>query len=250
MLDLSAPPKAISEFNEATDSVAGPPLAGGRSSTCKKRLPSIPNSSSAHNYLGLAYQDADEPARAQAEFETAAALDDKFPGSFLNLGRLALSQNNFVAANTQLEKAASLRPSDPAILTALAYAATRQPPVSQAIVTVGKVHELKHPGMGNAHYVAAVSAVELKDYSAAQSEFALFLQEDPANPLAATARYNLDILDRSQKANAAVRSCLCSACGFGRGERASKPGKLRSAEDYSLRMLTSDVRDAGLRPLR
>ena len=53
--------------------------------------------------------------------------------------------------------------------------------------------------MGNAHYVAAVAAVALNDYPVAQSELALFLQEDPANPLAPTARYNLDILSRSQQ---------------------------------------------------
>jgi len=58
----------------------------------------------------MAYLDADAAARAQAEFETAVALDPKFPGSFLNLGRLELSQNNLVAAESHLEKAAALRP--------------------------------------------------------------------------------------------------------------------------------------------
>jgi len=200
--DLSAPPKAISEFNEATT------LLRGRNSQeaiehLQKAVALYPKFVAAHNYLGLAYQDADEPALAQAEFEAAAALDGKFPGSFLNLGRLALSQNNFVAANAQLEKAASLRPSDPVILTSLAYAQHGNHEYREAIQTVGKVHELKHPGMGNAHYVAAVSAVELKDYPGAQSEFAVFLQEDPSNPLAATARHNLDILERNQQSFAA-----------------------------------------------
>ena len=72
----------------------------------------------------------------------------------------------------------------------------------RAIATVGRVHALKHPGMGNAHYVAAASAIELKNYSVAQTEFTLFLQEDSGNPLAATARHNLDILDRSLKTSA------------------------------------------------
>jgi VWFA-related protein len=201
-LDLGAPPKAINEFNEATT------LLRGRHSQeaiehLQKAVALYPQFVTAHNYLGLAYQDSDDAARAQSEFETAAGLDDNFPGSFLNLGRLALSQNNFAAANTQLEKAASLRPSDPAILTALAYAEEGNHQYREAIETVGKVHELKHPGMGNAHYVAAVAAVELKDYPVAQTEFALFLQEDPSNPLAATARRNLDILERHQKAVAA-----------------------------------------------
>ena len=119
-LDLAAPPKAILEFNQATS------MLRGRHSDeaiehLQKAVTIYPKFVTAHNYLGLAYQDADDLVRAQSEFETAAGLDDKFPGSFLNLGKLALSQNDFVLAGTQLEKAASLRPSDPVILTALAY---------------------------------------------------------------------------------------------------------------------------------
>ncbi len=198
LLDLDAPPKAINEFNEATTLLRGR-QAQEAIEHLQKAVALYPKFVAAHNYLGLAYQDADQPALAQNEFEAAAALDSKFPGSFLNLGRLALSQNNFAAANSQLEKAVSLRPSDPAILTALAYAQEGSHQYREAIQTVGKVHELKHPGMGNAHYVAAVAAVELKDYPLAQTEFALFLQEDPSNPFAATARHNLDILEANQK---------------------------------------------------
>ena len=201
-LDLAAPAKAVNEFNQATSL-----LRGQRSQEAiahlQKAITIYPKFISAHNYLGLAYQDMEDAARALSEFEIAASLDDKFPGSFLNLGRLALSQNNFVAADVHLGKAASLRPSDPAILTALAYAQHGNHQYREAIQTVGRVHALQHPNLGNAHYVAAAAAVALNDYPIAQSEFALFLQEDPANPLAATARHNLDILERNQKALAA-----------------------------------------------
>ena len=202
VLDLAAPAKAVAEFNQATSL-----LRGQRSQEAiahlQKAIAVYPKFVSAHNYLGLAYQDLDDAARAQSEFETAANLDDKFPGSFLNLGRLALSQNNFVVAGSQLQKAASLRPSDPAILTALAYAQHGNHQHREAIQTVARVHALQHPGMGNAHYVAAAAALALNDYPVAQGELTLFLQEDPANPLAATARHSLDILERNQKAGAA-----------------------------------------------
>src|ERR1019366_2664680 len=101
-LDLAAPAKAVNEFNQATSL-----LRGQRSQEAiahlQKAITLYPKFVSAHNYLGLVYQDLDDAARAQSEFETAANLDDKFPSSFLNLGRLALSQNNFVAAGLQLE---------------------------------------------------------------------------------------------------------------------------------------------------
>jgi len=197
-LDLAAPPKAINEFNQASAL-----LRGARSQEAiahlQKAIASYPKFVSAHNYLGLAYLDEDDAAKAQTEFETAADLDAKFPGSFLNLGRLALSQHNFAAADAQLQKAASLRPSDATVLTALAYAQYGNHQYRGAIETVARVHELQHQGMGNAHYVAAVAAVALNDLPVAQNQFSLFLQEDPANPLSATARNNLDILERNQK---------------------------------------------------
>ena len=172
--DLAAPPKAINEFNQASTL-----LRGARSEEAiahlQKAIASYPQFVSAHNYLGLAYLDANDSAKAQTEFETAANLDEKFPGSFLNLGRLALSQNDFVAADAHLEKAASLRPSDPAILTALAYAQNGNHQYREAIGTVARLHELQHPGMGNAHYVAAVAAVALQDLLLAQKQLNLFL---------------------------------------------------------------------------
>jgi VWFA-related protein len=201
-LDLAAPPKAIDEFNQASSL-----LRGARSQEAiahlQKAIAVYPKFVSAYNYLGLAYLDADDSAKAQSEFEAAANLDEKFPGSFLNLGRLALSQNDFPTADKQLQKAASLRPSDPGILTALAYAQHGNHEYRDAIETVGRVHQLQHPGMGNAHYVAASAAVALNDIVVAQSQLSLFLQEDPSNPLAANARRNLDILNSNQKASAA-----------------------------------------------
>jgi Ca-activated chloride channel homolog len=197
-LDLAAPTRAVNEFNQAAAL-----LRGQRSQEAiehlQKAIAVYPKFVSAHNYLGLAYLDSDDSVRARTEFETAANLDQKYPGSFLNLGRLALSQNDFVMAGAHLQKAASLRPDDPGILTALAYAQNGNHEYQQAIQTAGRVHELQHKGMGNVHYVAAVAAVALNDLPVAQSELALFLQEDPANPLAPTARYNLNILVRNQQ---------------------------------------------------
>lgn len=48
--------------------------------------------------------------------------------------------------------------------------------------------------MANVHYVAAASAIALKDFDTVQRELELFLKEDSANPLAPTARYNLKVL--------------------------------------------------------
>jgi VWFA-related protein len=197
-LDLTAPAKAVSEFNQGTS------LLKGRHSEeaighFRKAIAAYPKFVSAHNCLGMAYLDLDDAAGAQKEFEAAASLDDKFPGAFLNLGRLALSQNDFMAAGSHLQKAAVLLPRNPEILTVLAYAQSGNHQYREAIETAGRVHALQHNGMGTAHYVAALAAIALNDFPIAQNELALFLLEEPANPLAPSARHHLDVLARNQQ---------------------------------------------------
>jgi VWFA-related protein len=198
-LDLAAPAKAVDEFNRATAIMRG---QQGQEAIAhlEKAVAEYPKFVSAHNYLGLAYLDYDDPARARNEFETAVSLDPKFAGSFVNLGRMALSQNDYIAAEGFLAQAIALRPTDPNILTVLAYAQHGNREYREAIQTVSRVHAVAHPGSGNAHYVAAVAAVALNDFTLAQSELSLFLAEDPANSLAPTARQNLDILLKHQAA--------------------------------------------------
>ena len=64
VLDLAAPPKAVNEFNQATSL-----LRGQRSQEAiahlQKAIAVYPKFVSAHNYLGLAYQDLDDAVRAR-----------------------------------------------------------------------------------------------------------------------------------------------------------------------------------------
>jgi Ca-activated chloride channel homolog len=237
-LDLAAPDKAVSEFNQATAL-----LRGQHSQDAvvhlQKALILYPKFVSAHNYLGLAYQDADNPGQARSEFQAAADLDAKFARSFVNLGRLCLSQSDFVAAQANLEKAAVLRPSDAGILTVLAYAQNGNHQYREAIATAARVHALDHPGMGNAHYVAAVSAIALNDYPTAQAQFALFLQEDPSNPLAPGARHNLDVLNQKLHAPQPAQSAAVQP-----RENPANSDRLR-AELASASKETADDRCAG-----
>jgi VWFA-related protein len=203
--DLAAPAKAVNEFNK------GAGLMSGQHSEeaiehFQKAIEAYPKFVSAHNYLGLAYLDNDDPAQAVTEFKTATELDAKFASPFMNLGRLLLSQNDFVSANQYLEQASALRPKDATVLTILAYAQHGNHQYQDALDTVDKVHALQHPGMGNAHYVAAVAAVALNNLDRAQAELSLFLEEDPTNSLAPTARQNLEIIAKSKQIAAAAKA--------------------------------------------
>lgn len=200
-LDLNAPNKAVNEFNRAA-SLMKAQNSKEAINHLQKAISDYPKFVSAHNALGLAYLDQDDP-RAKSEFESAAKLDDKFPGSFLNLGLLALSNKSFKEAESDLEKAAALTPEDPKTLSALAFAQNGNQEYEQVLATAARVHKLDHRGMANVHYIAASAAVALNQLDVVQNQLTVFLGEDPTNPLAPTARQNLAILSR-RKAGAVV----------------------------------------------
>ena len=203
-LDLEAPNKAIEEFNRAST------LLKAQNSKeaiahLQKAIAAYPKFVLAHNTLGLAYLDQDD-GRAKDEFAAAAKLDDKFPAPFLNLGLLALSAKDFATAQTDLEKASSLKPKDAKILSALAYAQNGDHQYKQTLETAKRVHALDHRGMANVHYIAAAAAISLGDLDTVQNELKLFLAEDPTNPLAPVARNNLDILETNKKVASQARN--------------------------------------------
>jgi Ca-activated chloride channel homolog len=198
-LDLQAPEVAVREFNAAADL-----LKGQKSKEAiphlQKALRYYPRFVSAHQDLGVAYEDLDDRAGAQTEFETAAGLDPKFAAPLLHLGRLDLSANNVEGARDAFEKAAALRPRDPQTLMLLCYAQNRSQDHQHAIETADRVHALDHKGLANVHYVAASSAISLRDYAVAERELKAFVDEDPSNPLAPASRKNLEILARNRTA--------------------------------------------------
>ena len=191
-LDLAAPHKAVDEYNRAA-SLLKAQKSREAISHLQKAIAAYPKFVSGHNALGLAYLDQ-EDARAKGEFETAAKLDDKFPGSFLNLGYLALSAKDFATAESDLEKAAALVPQNVKTLCALAFAQNGNRDYQQSLATVKRVHQLDHHGMANVHYLAASAALALNNPDLAKSELATFIAEDATNPMAPPARHNLDIL--------------------------------------------------------
>ena len=205
-LDLAAPPKSIREYN------AGITLLKNQHSSeaiehLQKAVALYPKFVSAHNALGLAFMDMDDTVQAKSEFEIAVQFDQKYARSLLNLGQLAISNGDFPAAEASLEKANSVRPNDAEILTALAYAQYGNHEYQQAIQTVLRVHDLSRSGTagrhGNAHYVAAAAGLALQDGAIVERELALFIEEDPMNPLVPVARHNLELLTANKKALAA-----------------------------------------------
>jgi len=203
-LDLDAPGKALDEYNRAA-TLMKEQNHKQAIVHLQKAIAAYPKFVLAHNTLGLAYLDQQD-GRAKSEFEIGAKLDDKFPGSFLNLGMLALSANDFAAADVNLEKAAALNPKDVKILSALAFAQNGNHQYAQTLETAVHVHALDHRGMANVHYIAAAAAMALKDNETIERELTQFLAEDPTNPLAPVARKNVDILALARQKNASAQA--------------------------------------------
>ena len=198
-LDILAPNNAVQEFNRATTLLKAQDSKEA-SKHLQKAIHHYPKFVSAHNALGLAYLDQNNP-RAKSEFETAAQLDDKFPVSFLNLGLLALEQKDFVTAQSNLEKAARLNPRDAKGLSALAFAQNGNGDYAATIATAQRVHALDHRTMANVHYLAASAAVALNNREVVRKQLEMFLSESPTDALAPIARQNLEILQQREDTN-------------------------------------------------
>lgn len=193
--DLEASGKAFEQFKHAMSNLKAQNFK--EAIKCLQKAIEIdPEFVSAHNALGLAYLEQQDP-RAKDEFETAIQLDDRFPGPYLNLGMLGLMRNDFVSAESNLKKAALLTPGDPRILTPLAFAQYGAHRYTDTLQTASRVHSLRHHSTANIHYIAAAAALSVPDLGAAEWQLHTFLAEDPANPLSPVAHKILqEIADR------------------------------------------------------
>jgi len=225
-LDLEAPNNAIEQYNRAST------LLKAQNSKeaikyLEKAIHDYPKFVAAHVALGQAYVDQEDSGHAKDEFEMAAKLDAKFPGSFRHLGQLALQLNDFPTAESALEKAAALTPKDVGVLTVLAYAQNGTQQYEQVLQTAQRVHTLDHKGMANVHYVAAAAAMALKDFGTMEHELNFFLAEDPTNALAPVARQNLAALAHNKEVLGAYGRALADAGNYDQAlevlERAHTP---------------------------
>lgn len=196
-LDLAAPNKAIREYNDG--------IAQMRSQHSQAAIPHFekavalyPKFVSAYNALGLAYSDLEDRTKAKAQFEAAVQLDSKYARSLLNLGRLSVSEGEYASAKSSLQRAASTRPNDAEILTALAYSEQGLGEYQAAIQIVERIHQLPHTAMGNAHYIAAAAGLALNDGPIVERELTLFIEEDPTNVLVPDARRNLNLIAQNK----------------------------------------------------
>ncbi|MEO6183609.1 MAG: tetratricopeptide repeat protein, partial [Verrucomicrobiota bacterium] len=79
----------------------------------EKVTAALPENAKAWNHLGLGYQYAGEPKKAEHAYQTALKLDRNFAEARYNLGSLYLDQNNLAAAIIDLTTYTQFNPKNP-----------------------------------------------------------------------------------------------------------------------------------------
>jgi len=197
-LDLKAPHNAREQFNSGVAFIKQQSFADALTHL-QKAIKIYPKFASAYVNLGLVYLAQENPAEAQKEFETCIQLDDKFSRPLVQLGSLEMTRKEYASAETHLEKASSLTPSDPGILSSLAFAQIQNHHYQQALQSSRKAHAVPHSQAAEIHYLGAVAAKSLNDFEAMEQELKLFIGEDPTGPMAAVAHHDLDVIARNKQ---------------------------------------------------
>lgn len=204
-LDLDAPQKALEQFNIGVGLLKEQRLTDALAHL-QKAIKIYPKFASAYVNLGLVYLAQENTAQAQKEFEKCIQLDDKFSRPLVQLGSLEMSRKDFAPAETHLEKASTLTPSNPQILSSLAFAQIQNHHYRQVLETSRKVHSLPHSQAAEVHYLGAVAAKSLNDFETMEQELKLFVSEDPTGPLAAVAHHDLEVIAHNRQVTRQVEA--------------------------------------------
>ena len=198
VLDLDAPRNALEQFNSGVGFIKETRLADALAHL-QKAIKIYPKFASAYVNLGLVYLAQEDTAQAQKEFEKCIQLDNKFSRPLVQLGSLELSLKDYASAEAHLERASSLTPSNPQILSSLAFAQFQNHHYQQVLESSRKAHALPHPQTAEVHYLGAVAAKSLNDFGTMEQELKLFISEDPTGPLAAVAHHDMGVIARNKQ---------------------------------------------------
>jgi predicted regulator of Ras-like GTPase activity (Roadblock/LC7/MglB family) len=112
---------------------------------CLRGLASYPSHAEAHGLLALLYLEAGDHQRAADEWSIVLRIDSDNFEALRGMGFCYLEQDQLSRARHSLERAALLRPTDPAVSEALRLLGTRQELVEQGIAPHGPRFMLDDP---------------------------------------------------------------------------------------------------------
>lgn len=215
--DLKAPGKARKEYERGYQLLLRKQLHGALE-FLKRATIVYPKFVAAHNALGSTYLGLNQNEQARAEFVQALSLDDHVPISHFNLACAQLALKDYPSAEQSLQKASTIAPLDPGLLTALAYAQYMEGHYESVIETAQRVQQKNRVGPALVHFFAAAAWEAKHNFSEAEQELRSFFSEDPKSPAAPQAEEMMTRLKQQASYNPA-RAAVAEASST----RASEP---------------------------
>jgi Tfp pilus assembly protein PilF len=188
--ELKVPDGARKEFEKATELMTNEKWdkAVQKLNAALTIYPQYPD---AYNNLGVVYSRLNQRAQEKDALLKAISIDDHFAPALVNLGRMAIVDHDFPAAEGFLDRAVSADPVNSMALVLLANVQLMTQHYTEALTNCRKAHALSQPNHSLAHFVAARILEHNNQPPEAVAELRTFLSEENAGPRADAARKEL-----------------------------------------------------------
>jgi tetratricopeptide (TPR) repeat protein len=184
--ELKIPQGARKELDKANQFIAKGNLQKAIE-RLQKAIAIYPHYAEAYNNLGVVYGRLGDRVRNLEAWQKAVSLNDHFTPAYLNLARVAIVDRDYPQAETLLNKATAMDPTNPQILVLLANAELLIQHYDQALAVCRRAHSLggAHAGV---HYIAARVFERENRPADALAELQIFLSEEQSGLRADAAR--------------------------------------------------------------
>jgi tetratricopeptide (TPR) repeat protein len=193
--DLRVPKDASQEFDKATELIAKQQWQKAIDHLTKA-LSLYPGYVQAYTNLGVIYARLGQPDKEREALEKAIGLSDHFAPALINLAKLEMRLQNFVAAEADLKKAVAGSTIDGSSMVLLAQAQLLNLHYEDAIASARNVHDMFPGPHALVHYIAARACERLKRFPEAIRELKLYLSEAPSGAFTASAKQELAALEQ------------------------------------------------------
>jgi tetratricopeptide (TPR) repeat protein len=193
--DMNIPKPALKQFNKASDLIASQDWKKALD-RLNRALAIYPGYVQAYNNLGVVYGRLGDRSSERTALQKAVSLNDHFAPAWVNLARMAIVDRDFPSAETLLEKATGLDPTNSETLLILANVELMNLHYQQAIANCQKAHSLGQDSHSLVHFIAARAFEHESQIPKAVSELKTFLKEEPSGIRADAARKELTSLQR------------------------------------------------------
>jgi hypothetical protein len=195
--DMNIPKSARKEFDKASELIARQEWKKAID-RLNRALALYPQYVQAYNNLGVVYARLGDRTSERTALQKAVSLNDHFAPAWVNLARMAIVDRDFPTAETLLDKATTLAPTDSQTLLILANVELMNLHYQQAIATCHKAHSLGQEH-SLVHFIAARAFEHQSQISDAIAELNTFLSEEPSGVRADAAHKELSGLQEHSR---------------------------------------------------